>query len=111
MSTDTVPHPGGALLLLEADLCAWIARRMAEARLGIPERRTEAELIEAIEEDEERQGRTMTPRERIGFALGFFSPSYDLGGCFPEDLLDRAQVVGQGLPIKDDAGEAGEGGP
>jgi hypothetical protein len=108
----TVPHPGGARLL-EDDPCAWVARRMAEAALGIPERRTEAELVEAIEEDERRQGRAMSPGERRCFALGFFSPSYDLvGDCFTsEDLLGRAlaqaRVVGQGLPIKDD----GEGGP
>ncbi len=107
MSTDTVPHPAGAALLLEDDPCAWIARRMAEASLGIPERRTEAELIEAIAEEEIFLGRAMTRRELSGFALGFFSPSYDVGGCFTEDLLDRARVVGQGLPIKDDLGEGG----
>jgi len=75
---------------------------MAEASLGIPERRTAAELIEAIAEDELRQGRSMTPRERNGFALGFFSPSYEVD-CFTDGLARcSAQVVGQGLPIKDD---------
>ncbi len=109
---DTVPHPGGALLL-EDDPCAWAARRMAEAALGIPERRTEAELVEAIEEDERRQGRAMSPRERRCFALGFFSPSYDVVGCLVAGLdggLAQARVVGRGLPIKDDR-EPGEGGP
>ncbi len=38
--------------------------------------RTEAELIEAIAEDEERQGRPMTPSERIGFARGFYGQEY-----------------------------------
>ncbi len=39
-------------------------------------RRTEAELVEAIAEDEKRQGRTMTPTEREAFARGFFGPEY-----------------------------------
>lgn len=39
-------------------------------------RRTEAELIEAIAEDEARQGRPLTPSEREGFARGFFSQEY-----------------------------------
>ena len=39
-------------------------------------RRTEQELIEAIREDEQRTGRTMTPSEREGFARGFFGPEY-----------------------------------
>ena len=39
-------------------------------------RRTEAELAEAIREDEARQGRTMTPTEREAFARGFFGQEY-----------------------------------
>jgi hypothetical protein len=39
-------------------------------------RRTEAELVEAIREDERQQGRTMTTNERIGFARGFFGTEY-----------------------------------
>src|SRR5215210_2201224 len=40
------------------------------------ERRTEAELIEAIREDEEKLGRPMSHNERVGFARGFFGPEY-----------------------------------
>jgi len=36
----------------------------------------ETELVEAIAQDEERQGRTMTPREREAFARGFFGQEY-----------------------------------
>jgi hypothetical protein len=39
-------------------------------------RRTEAELIEALAEEEARLGRPMTPSEREGFARGFFAPEY-----------------------------------
>ncbi len=39
-------------------------------------RRTEAELVEAIAEEEVRRGYPMTPRERDGFAWGFFSVEY-----------------------------------
>ena len=39
-------------------------------------RRTEAELVEAIREDEARQGHPMTPREREAFARGFFGVEY-----------------------------------
>jgi hypothetical protein len=39
-------------------------------------RRTEAELVEAIREDEARQGRPMTPSERDAFARGFFGQEY-----------------------------------
>jgi len=39
-------------------------------------RRTEAELVEAIAEDEARQGHPMTPREREAFARGFFGTEY-----------------------------------
>src|SRR5215210_3304570 len=40
------------------------------------ERRTEAELIEAIREDEAKLGRPMTHNERVGFARGFFGREY-----------------------------------
>lgn len=36
----------------------------------------ELELLEAIREDEARQGRTMAPGEREAFARGFFGPEY-----------------------------------
>ena len=39
-------------------------------------RRTEAELIEAIRDDERQTGRTLTPTEREAFARGFFGPEY-----------------------------------
>ena len=39
-------------------------------------RRTEAELVEAIREDEARQGRPMSPSEREAFARGFFGQEY-----------------------------------
>jgi hypothetical protein len=39
-------------------------------------RLTEADLAEAIHEDEARLGREMTPREREGFARGFFAEEY-----------------------------------
>jgi hypothetical protein len=35
-------------------------------------KRTEAELLEALAEDETKQGRPHTPREREAFARGFF---------------------------------------
>jgi len=39
-------------------------------------RRTEAELVEAIHEDEAALGRPHTPSERDGFTRGFFSVEY-----------------------------------
>ncbi len=39
-------------------------------------KRTEAELLEALAEDEARQGRPHTPREREAFAQGFFGEDY-----------------------------------
>jgi hypothetical protein len=80
---------------------------MEEASRGIPERRTEAELVEALAEEEIRLGRAMSRREISGFALGFFAPSYTALSVFAEDLA-RAVPVGQGLPIKDDYGDRGE---
>jgi hypothetical protein len=38
--------------------------------------RPEAELVEAIAEEESRRGYPMIPRERDGFARGFFSTEY-----------------------------------
>ena len=43
--------------------------------------RTEAELVEAIAEEESRRGYPMTPRERAGFARGFFSTEYRAEVC------------------------------
>ena len=39
-------------------------------------RHTEAELVEALAEDEVQQGRPHTPGERESFARGFFSTEY-----------------------------------
>lgn len=39
-------------------------------------RRTEAELIEALAEDEAKQGRPHTPGEREAFARAFFGEEY-----------------------------------
>jgi hypothetical protein len=39
-------------------------------------RRTEAELVEAIAEEEARLGQSMTPSEREEFARRFFAPEY-----------------------------------
>ena len=91
MSTDTVHHPEA----IAGDPFAWAGRRMEEARCGLRERRTEAELVEAIQEEEARRGYPMSQRERVAFAYGFFAPEYVAD-------LARAQVAGQGLPIKDD---------
>jgi hypothetical protein len=40
------------------------------------DKRTEAELVEAIAEEESRLGRSMTPSEREEFARRFFAPEY-----------------------------------
>jgi hypothetical protein len=55
------------------------------------ERRTEAELVEAIREDEEKLGRRMTHGERVGFARGFFGPEYvaEVRLLSAEGLLDE----------------------
>ncbi len=105
MSTDTVPQHAPT----RTDVCAWAARRMEEFALGIPERRTEEELAEALIEEEIHLGRAMSQREVSAFALGFFSPSYDAAGGLAAGLdggLAQARVVGRGLPIKDDGEEA-----
>ncbi len=44
----------------------------AERKRVRQSRHTEAELVEAIAEDEAQQGRPMTPTEREAFARGFF---------------------------------------
>ncbi len=44
----------------------------AERKRVRQSRRTEAELVEAIAQDEAQQGRPMTPTEREAFARGFF---------------------------------------
>lgn len=53
-------------------------------------RRTEAELVEAIREDEAQQGRPMTPSERDAFARGFFGQGYaaEVRLLAAEGLLD-----------------------
>ena len=58
------------------------------------ERRTAAELAEAIREDEERLGRAMTHNERVGFARGFFGPEYvaEVRMLAAQGLLDGEDV-------------------
>ena len=62
----------------------------AERRQLRRERRTAAELIEAIHEDEEKLGRPMSHNERVGFARGFFGPEYvaEVRLLAAEGLLD-----------------------
>ena len=57
---------------LAGDPIAFAAERERAKR----SRRTEAELVEAIREDEAQQGRPMTPSERESFARSFFGPEY-----------------------------------
>ena len=59
-------------------------------------RRTEAELFEAIRDDEERQGRPMTPSERTEFAKGFFSQVYgqEIRLLAAQGLLDEEDEEG-----------------
>jgi hypothetical protein len=71
VNDDTV-HPE----TLAGDPFAWAGRRIEEARCGLRERRTEAELVEAIRAEEYRRGYPMTCGERMAFARGFFAPSY-----------------------------------
>ncbi len=59
-------------------------------------RRTEAELAEAVREDEQRTGLTMTPREREAFARGFYGHEY------AEEVRALAAA---GLLDSEDAGE------
>ncbi len=58
-------------------------------------RRTEAELIEAIAEDERQTGRTMTPSEREGFARRFFAEEYaeDIRALAAAGPLDEEDEV------------------
>ncbi len=53
-------------------------------------RHTEAELVEAIAEDEAQQGRPMTPTEREAFARGFFGQEY----AAEVRMLARAGMLG-----------------
>lgn len=71
MSTDRV-HPSTRA----GDPIAWAAG-MERVRKS---RRTDAELVEAIREDEERLGRSMSQGEREAFARGFH------GEAFVEEL-------------------------
>jgi hypothetical protein len=52
-------------------------------------RRTYAEEVEAVGEEEDRPGRSMTPTERDAFVRGFHSPEYAA-----EALLLRARYGG-----------------
>ncbi len=67
MSTDRV-HPSTRA----GDPIAWAAG-MERVRRS---RRTDAELVEAIREDERRLGRAMSQREREAFARGFHGEAY-----------------------------------
>ncbi len=67
MSTDRV-HPATRA----GDPIAWSAG-MERVRRS---RRTDAELVEAILEDEERLGRRMSQGEREAFAAGFHGEAY-----------------------------------
>jgi hypothetical protein len=71
LSTDSVDPR-----TLAGDPFAWAGRRIEEAKLGLRERRTEDELVEAIHQEEARRGQPMTRSEQMAFARGFFAPSY-----------------------------------
>jgi hypothetical protein len=79
---------------IAGDPFAWAGRRLEEARRGLCERRTEAELVEAVHEEEERRSYPMTYGERVAFARGFFAPEYearhldDLEDQLAHELLD-----------------------
>jgi hypothetical protein len=62
---------------IAGDPFAWAGRRLEEPRRGLSERRTEAELVEAVYEEEGRRGYPMSYGERVAFARGFFAPEYE----------------------------------
>ncbi len=62
----------------------------AERKRVRQSRRTEAELVEAIAQDEAQQGRPMTPTEREAFARGFFGQEY----AAEVRMLARAGMLG-----------------
>ena len=59
-------------------------------------KRAEAELIGALAEDEAKQGRPHTPREREAFARGFF------GGEYRRDIR-RLAALGVEPPEEDES--------
>ena len=59
-------------------------------------KRTEAELIEALAEDEAKQGRPHSPREREAFARGFFGEEY-------RREISRLAALGVEPPEEDEA--------
>jgi hypothetical protein len=61
---------------LAGDPFAYAGRRIEEARRGLRERRTEAELVEDLFAEEERRGYPMSYGERVAFAYGYFAPEY-----------------------------------
>ena len=67
-------------------------------RKGRPHRRTEAELLEAIGEEEAKRGYPLTPRERDGFARRFFSAEYRCD-------LQREFMRGLGVAVEEDGEE------
>jgi len=68
----------------------------AERKRVRQSRRTEADLLEAVREDEARQGRPMAPTERESFARGFFGQEY----------ADEIRMLARaGLLDDDDGGE------
>src|SRR5215208_2095198 len=79
---------------IAGDPFAWAGRRLEEARRGLCERRTEAELVEAVHEEEERRGCPRSYGERVAFARGYFAPEYearhldDLEDQLAHELLD-----------------------
>jgi hypothetical protein len=79
---------------IAGDPFAWAGRRLEETRRGLRERRTEAELVEAITEEEIRRGYPMTYRERVAFAYGFHAPSYRAD-------LSRLILLGAGDDVED----------
>ena len=82
MSTDRV-HPE----TLAGDPFAHAGEERRQLRR---ERRSAAELVEAIREDEEKLGRPMSHNERVGVARGFFGPVYvaEVRLLAAEGLLD-----------------------
>src|SRR5215218_8436998 len=76
-------------------------------------KRIEAELLEALAEDEAKQGRPHTPREREAFARGFFGEEYrqevrEVRQCRICGGVGSVSVFLYGAP--GEAGEASEAG-
>jgi hypothetical protein len=61
-------------------------------------KRTEAELLEALAEDEAKQGRPHTPREREAFARGFLGEEYRQEG---REVRECRGCYGSGSVLED----------